>query len=108
MPFVKPEIVQHLFSVGEKMGCDALIPKHRYPEPLLAYYSKRSLHEIETAIKRGIRKILDAYENLNTVFYPVENLRKFDMELLSFFNINTPEDLRRAEELCSQMNMVEL
>jgi molybdopterin-guanine dinucleotide biosynthesis protein A len=32
---------------------------------------------------------------------PEERLREKDPELVSFFNINTPEDLERAEQLLS-------
>ncbi|WP_456328968.1 molybdenum cofactor guanylyltransferase [Archaeoglobus sp.] len=108
MPFVKPAVVENLYNEGKRLGCDVLLPKHEYPEPLLAYYSERAVDELEKAIVRGDRKILIPLENLNVVYYPVENLRKFDKELISFFNINTPEDLKRAEELCSKMSTGEL
>uniref|UniRef100_A0A7C3ZS38 Molybdenum cofactor guanylyltransferase n=1 Tax=Archaeoglobus fulgidus TaxID=2234 RepID=A0A7C3ZS38_ARCFL len=108
MPFVKPAVIEHLYGEGERTGCDALIPKHDYPEPLLAYYSERIADELENAIVRGIRKILVPLEKLNAVYYPVEKLRKFDKDLISFFNINTPDDLKRAERICSEMSMAEL
>ncbi len=104
MPFVKPEVLEHLYKEGEKAGCDALIPKHDYPEPLLAYYAESAADELERAILQGIRKILVPLERLNVVYYPVEKLRKFDKELISFFNINTPDDLKRAEEICLKMS----
>jgi molybdopterin-guanine dinucleotide biosynthesis protein A len=108
MPFIKRGVVKHLYAEGRKLKCDALIPKERYPEPLLAYYSSSALEEVEKSIKKGQKRILAAFENLNVIFYPAENLRKFDKQLISFFNINTPEDLKRAEELCSRTLMDEL
>ncbi len=108
MPFVKPPLLEHLYSEGEKAGCDAIIPKHDYPEPLLAYYSESAAEELEKAIIQGVKKIIIPLEKLNVIYYPADELRKFDKELISFFNINTPEDLKRAEEICSKMSMAEL
>ncbi|MEM2346464.1 MAG: molybdenum cofactor guanylyltransferase, partial [Archaeoglobaceae archaeon] len=39
MPFVKKKVVEFLFEKGIELGCDALIPKHDFAEPLLAFYS---------------------------------------------------------------------
>lgn len=108
MPFVKPPLLEHLYEKGEELECDALLPMHDYPEPLLAYYSSSALQELEKAILRGVKKILIPLEKLNVVYYPVERLRKFDKSLTSFFNINTPEDLKRAEEICSKTSTEEL
>ena len=105
MPFIKVPLVEHLYKEGLRLRCDALIPVHKYPEPLLAFYSSSSLEEIEKSIKRDERKIISPFKRLNTVFYPVEKLREFDKDLISFFNINTIEDLRRAEELCLKIGM---
>ncbi|WP_456469456.1 molybdenum cofactor guanylyltransferase [Archaeoglobus sp.] len=105
MPFVRKKVAEHIYERGREMGCDALIPSHKYAEPLLAYYSRTALKEIEKAIKSGIRMILTPLKNLDVVYYPVENLRKFDKELISFFNINTKDDLKRAEELCSEIGL---
>lgn len=108
MPFVKKELLVFLFEIGKKLGCDALIPKHEFAEPLLAYYSDTAIPEIERAIEIGEKRILAPLRRLRTVFYPAEDLRKFDKSLISFFNINEPEDIAKAEELCSQIRLGEL
>ncbi len=105
MPFVKRVVIEHIYNEGLKRKCDALIPIHKYPEPLLAFYSNSSLKEIEKSIERCEKRIIEPFKRLNTIFYPVENLKKFDRDLISFFNINTAEDLKRAEELCSRIGM---
>ena len=105
MPFVKKNVIEHLYRTGRKLRCDALLPKHEKGiEPLLAYYSRSALREIERAIQANIRMIARPLENLNTVYYPADNLRKLDKNLISFFNINTKEDLERAERLCSEID----
>ena len=105
MPFVKKKVLEHIYEKGVESGCDALLPKHKFPEPLLAYYSRTAVSEIEKAIKSGERMILAPLKNLEVVYYPVENLRKFDKDLISFFNINTKNDLERAEKLCSEIGL---
>ncbi|MEM2727424.1 MAG: hypothetical protein QXV61_04110 [Archaeoglobaceae archaeon] len=45
---------------------------------------------------------------MRTIFYSAEELRKFDKSLISFFNINTPDDIVKAEEICSQILTGEL
>lgn len=105
MPFVKKKVLEHIYEKGVESGCDALLPAHKFPEPLLAYYSRTALSEIEKAIKLGEKMILTPLKNLNVVYYPAENLRKFDKKLISFFNINTKEDLKRAEKICLETGL---
>lgn len=108
MPFVKKRVVEFLFEKGKELSCDALVPRHKFAETLLAFYSSNALAEIENSIRRGERRILDPLSRLKTVFIPAEELRKFDKQLISFFNINTPEDVLKAEELCSRTLTEEL
>ncbi|MCS7118852.1 MAG: molybdenum cofactor guanylyltransferase [Archaeoglobaceae archaeon] len=108
MPFAKKRVLKFLFDKGLEMDCDALIPKHEFVEPLLAFYSERALLEIENSIKKGNKKIMIPLSRLKTIYLPVDELRKFDKHLISFFNINTEDDAKKAEELCSEIFMEEL
>ncbi|TDA29411.1 MAG: molybdenum cofactor guanylyltransferase [Archaeoglobi archaeon] len=108
MPFVKRELLEFIFKKGVETDCDALIPKHKFAEPLLAYYSERSVSEIERAILMGEKRIIVPLSRLRTIFYPADELRAFDKNLISFFNINTPEDIAKAEEICSRIHSGEL
>lgn len=107
LPFVKGDVAMAIYKECIKMNADALIPcKCNKFEPLLACYSYKALKEIEKSFKRQERKILVPVERLKrVVFYNMENLRKLDKDLISFFNVNTKEDLRRAEELCSSIDL---
>jgi len=108
MPFVRKKLLEFLFEKGREIGCDALIPKHEFPEPLLAFYSEKAIDEIEKSIKRGEKRILAPMSRLRTVYFPAEELRKFDKHLISFFNINTIDELKKAEELCSEIFMEDM
>ena len=85
------------------MQADALIPvKNNKFEPMLACYSFKAIEEIEKSFKRQERKIMTPVMRLKkVVFYDIENLRKVDKNLISFFNVNTKDDLEKVEKLCS-------
>jgi molybdopterin-guanine dinucleotide biosynthesis protein A len=110
MPLVRRSVADHIYAEAERSNADALIPvwDDRKAEPLLACYSYAALDEIEKSIKRGEKRILMPILRLsNVIFYPVERLRSMDRDLVSFLNINTLEDLKRAEKLCSLIDLAE-
>ena len=106
MPFLKEGVVRELYVQSEKLGASVLMPYWRNGrfEPLVSVYSPEILHEIERSFAESERKILlPIFRSKNVFLYDVECLRKIDKNLVSFFNVNTVEDLKRAEELCSSM-----
>lgn len=68
-------------------------------EPLCAAYSRRCLKQMETSIVHGRMKIRLALSGFRLEHVPEADLRAVDPELASFFNVNTLEDLRRAEQI---------
>ena len=67
-------------------------------EPLCAIYSKRCLKQAEQHLKENKFKIQWAFRGHRIKYIPESVLLQKDPELISFFNINTPEDLVRAEQ----------
>jgi molybdopterin-guanine dinucleotide biosynthesis protein A len=107
MPLIRRAVADAIYREAERVNADALIPvwKNGNVEPLLACYSFSAIEEIEKSLKKGERKVLAPILRLkNAVFYPIESLKKFDRNLVSFFNINTTEDLKRAVKLCSSID----
>jgi len=103
MPFLRRDVALRLWEERVKTNADALIPvwDNGKMEPLLAVYSAEALFEIEKSLKLGETKVLAPIMRLEKViFYSIERLRDVDEKLISFFNINTPQDLKRADELC--------
>jgi molybdopterin-guanine dinucleotide biosynthesis protein A len=100
-PFIKKEVLEHLFDKAQ--GADAVIP--RWPngniEPLHAIYKISStISAAKAAIKADELLILDMIKRLKKVVYlNTSNLRKFDKDLVTFFNINRQEDLRKATDI---------
>jgi len=100
-PFIRPKTLQHLFQVAK--GHDAAIPiwPNGYIEPLHSVYE---VHNTVRAIKRALRtersSNRDMIKHLKNVKYvPVDELRSYDPELRTFFNVNRPEDLREASKI---------
>jgi len=104
-PFIKREVLTYLFKKAQ--GADAAIP--RWPngniEPLHAVYRvSAAIPAAKTALERQELFILDMIKRLDRVVYvDTEEIRKIDKELMTFFNINTQEDLIIAEKLSSKM-----
>lgn len=54
----------------------------------------------EKTLLMGQLKVSNMIDRLRDVIYvDVEELRKMDRDLVTFFNINTKEDLKRAEQI---------
>jgi len=99
MPFLKPELLQYM---GDKIdSSDIIIPNYSrgYVEPLCAIYSKDCLEVIKKNIKDGVLSIRRIFPYLKIKYIEEKEIKRFDPELNSFFNINYKEDFIRAEEL---------
>ncbi len=101
-PFLKKEIVEILVAQIEHK-IDIVMPETAAGfEPLCAIYSKRCLKPAKEHLGANKVKIQWAFRS-NRIKHITENqLRPVDPELRSFLNINTPEDLARAEEIIAK------
>ncbi len=66
-------------------------------EPLCAVYSRRCLGPLSRNIVAGRFQIRGIFRKVRLRTVSEQRLREVDPDLTSFFNINTPEDLARAE-----------
>ena len=98
-PFLKKELVEILVEQIEQK-IDIIMPETTAGfEPLCAIYSKRCLKPAEDHLKANKLKIQWAFRSNRIKHIPENQLRTVDPELRSFFNINTPQDLARAEAM---------
>ena len=101
-PFLEKGLVEVLLENIDR-NIDIIMPETSAGmEPLCAIYSKRCLDTAEHHIKQNKFKIQRALRNHRLKKIPETVLRSKDPELTSFFNINTPEDLARAEEMAEK------
>lgn len=99
-PFIRQDVLRFLYQKAE--GVDAVIPRwpNGYIEPLQAFYrTSTALRAAEEALNRGERSFREMIRSLNKVVYVnVDELKRFDPDLVTFFNINSGEELLRAEK----------
>lgn len=98
MPFIQPALIRLLL---EKSGThDVVIPEvDGEVEPLFALYSKSCIPTMLEHLQKQNLKIREVLSKLQVKKIGAEKIDQLDPEHLSFFNINTEEDLRRAESL---------
>lgn len=96
MPFIEPELVRYMSTLAP--GRDAVVPRvGEYFEPLFAFYRRTVADRLKAALDGGANRLQDVYGSLDVRYVSGEEAMGFDPELLSYFNVNTPADLARAE-----------
>ena len=98
-PFLKKEMIETIIGKIDTQ-IDIVMPETAAGfEPLCAAYSKRCLEAAQNHLEREKLKITRTFRKSRIKTISEKALRKIDPELVSFFNINTPDDLKRAEEM---------
>lgn len=98
-PFLKKEVIRALLEELEPKW-DVVIPvTEEGNQPLCAIYSKRCIKPIERQLNTEDAKILRFFPKVKVKEILEAQLRPADPRLVSFFNINTPEDLSASETM---------
>lgn len=101
IPFLKKELVETLVD-GIEPHIDIVIPETSEGlEPLCSVYSKQCLKYVEQQLDKKDLKIQNFFQKVHIKTVPESISRKIDPDLLSFLNINTPDDLARAEDIAT-------
>ncbi len=102
MPFLHPGLIRLLVDSAD---ADAVMPvTSRGVQPLFAIYAKTCVPRIAQHVEMGDLRHDSFHSDVKIRHIPVDLICKVDAELISFFNINTPDDLVRAEERLAQLN----
>ncbi len=95
-PFIKKDVVEYIISCSDSKH-DVIIPEGEGGlEALLSVYSKACLPLIEKNLKADLYMIKKFYPKNRVKQIPLEKLKEIDPLMESFFNINTPTDIARA------------
>lgn len=100
MPFVSAPLLAELAAGLE--AADAVIPEsdsRRGLEPLCAAYGPACAAAIRAALARGDRRAIGFHTAVNVSRLPRERVLQYGDPDVLFFNVNTPDDLERAEQL---------
>ena len=102
MPFLNPDLLQHLVTVAP--GFDVVMPRiDGEIEPLHAVYSRDCLPAIQEQIERNQLQIRIFLERVRVRYVELAEVDMFDPRHMSFFNVNTPEDLTKAQEIAAEI-----
>lgn len=103
MPFVVRPLLDHLISLISEG--DAIVPRlGGEAEPFRAIYSRACLGPIRNALNAGKMRIISFFPDVRVRFVDESEIDRFDPQRLSFFNVNTPEDLEAARKLAEATN----
>jgi molybdopterin-guanine dinucleotide biosynthesis protein A len=72
-------------------------------EPLCAVYSKNCLAPIQKLLEQDERQIRKLFSMVKVRYVEEDEINSFDPEHLSFFNINSQDDLERARKLAAKI-----
>ncbi len=98
-PFLKKEMVETIIGKIEPQ-IDIVLPETSAGlEPLCAAYSKRCLPPAQHHLEQEKLKIIKTFRKSRIKTISEKVLCEIDPDLRSFFNINTADDLQRAEEM---------
>lgn len=101
MPFPQSSLIKLLLK--KCAGQDVVIPETGGEvEPLFGVYSKNCLPVILDHLQKHDLSIRHILGELRVERVREEEIDTVDPEHLSFFNINTPEDLKKAQTLLSR------
>jgi molybdopterin-guanine dinucleotide biosynthesis protein A len=98
MPFLNPTLLARMLELRSDHDVIAPVLDGR-PEPTHALYSKACLPHMEARLQQGKLKITGFYENVRVRYITEDEVDLLDPGRLSFFNVNTQDDLDRAKSL---------
>lgn len=103
MPFVPAGFIAHLAARVERW--DAVLPAsrgRRGVEPLCAAYGPACRAPMENALDREDLRAIAFHDAVETCILPLDDVARFGDPEAIFFNVNTKDDLERADELWRQ------
>ena len=103
MPFLHPDVVRLVVERAE--SGDVVIPRvGGQLETLHAAYAKSCLPHIEERLVAGRLKIVEFFPRVRVVEIPEVEIARFRDPAVVFMNVNTPDELERAQVLAAHLS----
>jgi len=104
MPFLNINFLRYMVQLSP--GFDVIVPRVKdYIEPLYAVYSRNCLKPIEDLLTQGDLQIRKLFKAVKVRYVEAAEIDRFDPGHLSFFNVNTEADLKKAREIIKSMDL---
>jgi len=97
MPFVSRELFAYMLERTDRYDVVVPCPGGFY-EPLHAIYARAALPAVQAALADGRKRMVSFFREVRVLLIDDAALKRFDPDGMAFFNINTPEDLIKAEQ----------
>jgi molybdopterin-guanine dinucleotide biosynthesis protein A len=107
LPFANPDLLKACRDILLETGADAVIPSTEIGlEPLHAIYKRDTcLPLVEAAIKSGERRAISWHEQAEIRILTPGEVAQYDPQGVTFWNVNTPEEFRQAEEVARGLEL---
>ena len=103
-PFLSVGLLEYMIQICSTF--DVVVPQIKDKlEPLCAVYSKSCLVPIQELLEQNELMISKLFSMVKVKYVEEDEINSFDPEHLSFFNINSQDDLERAKKLAPGKTM---
>ena len=99
MPLLNPGLLRYMIDLRNQ-PVDVIAPRREgHPQGLHAIYSKDCLDPIRQQLDTGRFKVIGFHVRVRVRYLDEMEYEQYDPNGLSFFNVNTPQDLKKVSEL---------
>jgi molybdenum cofactor guanylyltransferase len=101
-PFLNVRLLQYL--IDQRHGWDVVVPlaADGYPQSMHAVYGQGCLPAIQNCLAADKLKMIGFFGDVRVRTVAGEEIERIDPARHSFINVNSPEDLRQAEQIAAQ------
>jgi len=103
-PFVKPDLLRYMLSLlnASDGPFDVVVPRVKeFPQGLHAIYSKACLVPIRERMDADRLHVIGFYPKVRVRYLTEGEYAPFDPQGVSFFNVNTPDELEYARRIAA-------
>ena len=106
MPFANADLLAHQCDLLFSNNMDVVVPSsERGLEPLHAIFRRETcLPAVQEALDSGEQRLISWFPRVKVLFLTPEETNTFDPRGLWFLNVNTPDELARAEKIAGENN----
>jgi len=102
IPFLSVGLLEYMTQICPVF--DVVVPRIEDKiEPLCAVYSRNCLVPLQELLERDERQIRKLFNMVKVKYVAEDEIDRFDPQHLSFFNINSQDDLEKARKLADRI-----